>query len=308
MHAADVLTAAMARARSIACIGLDPRPALIPPALRATALAEHGDTRAAVASAFLAFNRGLIDATCAHVAAYKPQLACYEAYGSQGLACLEATVAHARMRGVPVVADAKRNDIGSTAEHYAQAFLGQAGGLGGTPLPGLDADWLTVNGYLGSDGITPFLGTQPGHGIFVLVKTSNPSSGELQDRLLAGADAGPVAEGMARLVAGWGKGRLGACGLNDVGAVVGATYPAQARRLRELMPVTVFLVPGYGAQGGSAADALSGSRADGSGVLINSSRAILGAWQGAADGAAHWQDAALAAVVAMNRDLAAARG
>jgi len=310
MHAADVLTAAMARARSIACIGLDPRPALIPPALRAAALAEHGDTRAAVASAFLAFNRGLIDATAAHVAAYKPQLACYEAYGSQGLACLEATVAYARARGVPVVADGKRNDIGSTAEHYAQAFLGQAGGLGGTPLPGLEADWLTVNGYLGSDGITPFLGSKPGHGIFVLVKTSNPSSGELQDRLLSGSttgdQGGPVAEGMARLVAKWGQGRVGACGLNDVGAVVGATYPAQARRLRELMPETVFLVPGYGAQGGSAGDALAGRRPDGSGVLVNSSRAILGAWQGTADGAAQWQEAALAAVLAMNRDLAAA--
>jgi len=309
MHAADLVSASMARARSIACIGLDPRPALIPPVLRAAALAALGDTREAVASAFLAFNRGLIDATAAHVAAYKPQLACYEAYGSQGMACLEATVSHARLRGVPVVADGKRNDIGSTAEHYAQGYLGHAGGLGGTPLRGLDADWLTVNAYLGSDGITPFLAKQPGRGIFVLVKTSNPSSFELQDRLMAGepgADASSLAEAMARLVAQWGQGRTGSCGLNDVGAVVGATYPEQARRLRTLMPETLFLVPGYGAQGGSASDALSGRRGDGSGVLVNSSRAILGAWQTTTDGAANWQDAALAALLAMNRDLAAA--
>lgn len=307
-HAADLLQTAIDDTGSIACVGLDPRPALLPPELIAGALADHGDTQLAVAAAFLAFNLGLIDAIEGACAAVKPQLACYEAYGSAGLKALEATVAYARSKGLAVIADGKRNDIGSTAEHYQQAFLGAAPGLTANRLPGMGADWLTINGYLGSDGVTPFLGKAPsGTGIFVLVKTSNPSSGELQDLPLQGR--GPVMEAMAELVAGWGKGRVGSSGLNDIGAVVGATYPAQAKRLRELMPDTLFLVPGYGAQGGSAGDALAGKRADGRGVLINSSRAIIGAWQAAhREGVADdWTGAARAALEAMNDDLEAHR-
>ena len=210
---------------------------------------------------------------------------------------------HARSRGVPVIMDAKRGDIGSTAEHYQQAFLGQAPGLDGQPLPGLGCEWLTINGYLGSDGVLPFLGKTPGNGgVFVLVKTSNPSSGELQDVALA---SGVVMERMADLVRSWGAKRVGASGLSDVGAVVGATYPAQAKRLRELMPDTVFLVPGYGAQGGSAADALAGARADGRGVVVNSSRGIIAAWQ--KPGTADWAAAARGALDAMNEDLSGAR-
>lgn len=320
-HAADLLQSAIDATGSIACVGLDPRPALLPPELVAGALADHGDTQMAVAAAFLAFNLGLIDAIEGACAAVKPQLACYEAYGSAGLKALEATVAYARSKGLIVIADGKRNDIGSTAEHYQQAFLGAAPGLGSTRLPGLGADWLTINGYLGSDGVTPFLGKAPtGTGVFVLVKTSNPSSGELQDLPLhdrGSVKGGPVMEAMATLVAGWGAERTGACGLNDVGAVVGATYPAQAKRLRELMPDTLFLVPGYGAQGGTAGDALAGKRADGRGVLVNSSRAIIAAWQTlppASDGEGNgegdgidWTGAARAALEAMNRDLEAHR-
>lgn len=307
-HAADLLHTAIEATGSIACVGLDPRPALLPPEIVAGALAEHGDTQLAVAAAFLAFNLGLIDAIEGACAAIKPQLACYEAYGAPGLKALEATVAYARSKGIAVIADGKRNDIGSTAEQYQQAFLGSAPGLSTTNLPGLGADWLTINGYLGSDGVTPFLGKAPtGSGVFVLVKTSNPSSGEVQDLLLH--NHVPVMEAMASLVAKWGAGRVGTCGLNDVGAVVGATYPAQAKRLRELMPDTLFLVPGYGAQGGSAADALAGQRADGSGVLINSSRAIIGAWQVAhrAGESDDWTGAARAALDAMNNDLEAHR-
>ena len=296
MHIADSLQSVIDHTRSIACVGLDPRPALLPPAVIADAVAEHGDTAAGVAAAFLAFNRGLIDAVAGHCAAVKPQLACYEAYGHLGLKALEDTVAYARRKGVPVIADAKRGDIGSTAEHYQQAFLGSAPGLQGASIPGMGADWLTVNGYLGSDGVKPFL--RDGTGIFVLVKTSNPSSGELQDQRTG---SGPVMEIMASLVAGWGAPRRGTCGLTDVGAVVGATYPAQAKRLRELMPDTLFLVPGYGAQGGSAHDALAGIRSDGRGVIVNSSRGIIAAWQSAKSN--DWQGAARAALDAMNRDL-----
>jgi orotidine-5'-phosphate decarboxylase len=212
-----------------------------------------------------------------------------------------------------VIMDAKRGDIGSTAEHYQQAFLGHAPGLSGTNLPGLNCEWLTINGYLGSDGVLPFLNKIPGHGgVFVLVKTSNPSSGDLQDIALAAnvrgksadEDALQAMELMAQLVHHWGQQRTGKCGLTDVGAVVGATYPAQAKRLRALMPNTIFLVPGYGAQGGTAADALAGIRPDGRGVIVNSSRGIIAAWQKQKD--SDWAAAARAALDAMNKDLASA--
>ena len=290
MHAADHLQSVIDRTGSIACVGLDPRPALVPPTLVADAVQRLGDTREAVADAFLAFNRGLLQACAGACAAVKPQVACYEAYGAPGMHCLEQTIAHARALGIPVIVDGKRNDIGSTAEQYAQAWLSAAPGLSGAALPGPGADWLTINGYLGSDGVTPF--TNTGKGVFVLVKTSNQSSGELQDQ---GQPA--VMERMAALVARWGAGRTGACGLNDVGAVVGATWPDQARHLRALMPDTVFLVPGSG-------DALAGARADGRGVVVNSSRGIIAAWQ---QSPADWQGAARAAIEAMNRDLNAVR-
>jgi orotidine-5'-phosphate decarboxylase len=309
MHAADLIQAAIDRNRSIACVGLDPRPNLIPPTLVADALARHGDTAEAVADAFLTYNRGLIHAATNACAAVKLQLACYEAYGAAGMTCFADTVQYARDRNVPVIADGKRNDIGSTAEHYAQAYLGAAPGLSGKPLPGLGCDWLTVNPYLGADGITPFLDRHPSAtGIFVLVRTSNASSGELQDLTLAGQPATTIAERVAKLVAGWASGRLGRSGLSSVGAVVGATHPGQARSLRALLPDCLFLVPGYGAQGGSAQDALAGLRPDGRGILVNSSRALLGAWQKPEYSGLNWKDAARAALEAMNKDLAAAGG
>ena len=300
MHAADTLQASIDRTGSLAVVGLDPRPALIPPALRTQALARHGDTRLAVAWAFAQFNRGLLAAVQGACCAVKPQVACYEAYGAPGLQALEETISEANRLSIPVIVDGKRNDIGSTAEHYAQAWLGAAPGFTGALPAGPKGDWLTVNAYLGSDGVKPFLG----HGaVFVLVKTSNPGSGEFQGLKLADGDANM--EAMAKLVRQWGEGRTGACGLNDVGAVVGATWPAEAKRLRALMPNTIFLVPGYGAQGGSAADALAGRRPDGRGCVVNSSRAIIGAWE--KPKATDWASAARAALDAMNKDLASAR-
>ncbi|HAT11620.1 MAG TPA: orotidine-5'-phosphate decarboxylase [Planctomycetes bacterium] len=300
MHAADTLQASIDRTGSLAVVGLDPRPALIPPALRTQALARHGDTRLAVAWAFAQFNRGLLAAVQGACCAVKPQVACYEAYGAPGLQALEETISEANRLSIPVIVDGKRNDIGSTAEHYAQAWLGAAPGFTGALPAGPKGDWLTVNAYLGSDGVKPFLA----HGaVFVLVKTSNPGSGEFQGLKLADGDANM--EAMAKLVRQWGEGRTGACGLNDVGAVVGATWPAEAKRLRALMPNTIFLVPGYGAQGGSAADALAGRRPDGRGCVVNSSRAIIGAWE--KPKATDWASAARAALDAMNKDLASAR-
>ncbi len=305
-HCADRLHRAIAATGSLACVGLDPRPHLIPPQIASACREEFGPGREAVCAAYREFNRGLLAAIAGACPAVKPQVACYEAYGAPGIAVLEQTIAYARTLGLEVIVDGKRNDIGSTATHYQQAWLGQAPGLGeDDPIAGAGADWLTVTAYLGSDGVRPFLADPPGRtGVYILVKTSNPGSAELQGRACEGAT---VMEAMAGLVARWGAGRCGAAGLSDVGAVVGATYPDEARALRALMPDTPFLVPGYGAQGAGAADALAGLRADGSGCLINSSRAIIGAWQQNADGDQDWQGAARAALEAMNADLNAHR-
>jgi orotidine-5'-phosphate decarboxylase len=308
VHPADRIVAVSEASGSLACVGLDPRPELIPPVLCRAALDRHGDGAAAVADAFLAFNLGVLDAVAGRCAAVKPQVACYEAYGSAGWRTLEATVTAARERGIPVIIDGKRNDIGSTATHYAQAAFGGAPGLDGAVLPGMGGDWLTVNGYLGTDGVEPFLGpvgdpAAGGHGVFVLVRTSNPSASDLQDQV---SGDGTVADRMADLVARWGAERRGSSGLTSVGAVVGATWPDQARALRARMADTLFLVPGYGAQGGSAADALAGARPAGHpGLIVNSSRQILAAWQH--DDADDWVGSARRAVEAMNADLGTAR-
>ena len=300
MHAADRLDARIAETGSIACVGLDPRPDLRPRGL----IAAHrgtGSPAEAVAAAFTEANQRVIDAIADRCAAVKPQAACYEAYGLPGWRALERTVRHARDAGIPVILDAKRGDIGSTAAHYGQMAFGGAPDLDGAACEGIGADWLTVNGYLGSDGVAPVLAA--GGGVFVLVKTSNPGSGELQDLVLEAG--GTVADRMAERVADWGAARIGASGLSDVGAVVGATYPQHAVALRARMPDTVFLVPGYGAQGATAQDAVAGLRDDGRGVLVSSSRGITGAWQQA--GTDDVGAAARRALDAMNADRDAAR-
>lgn len=227
------------------CVGLDPRFDQLPAEFRKLSPPE----------AFLAFNRSVLDALADLCVAAKPQAAFYEQYGAEGFKALIDTVAYARSLGLLVIVDAKRNDIGSTAEAYAQAFLHPDGPF--------DADALTVNGYLGSDGVQPFLDVAVRHGksVFVLVKTSNPSSGELQDLEAQGE---PVFEHMARLVDGW-----------DCDAVVGGTYPAQAGRARQLMPRATILVPGYGAQGATAADVAPSFRPDGSGAVVNNARGLI---------------------------------
>lgn len=297
-HAADRLDAAIEQTGSVACVGLDPRPSLLPPELRARHLAAASNPAQAVADAFVEYNRRIIDAIAGRCAAVKPQAACYEAYGAPGFAALAATVAAARDAGICVVLDAKRADIGSTSAHYGEMAFGGAPGLDDEPVEGMGADWITVNPYLGIDGVGSILGDRTA-GAFVLVKTSNPSSADLQDVGVVG-DA-TVAETTADLVATWGAERMGACGLSDVGAVVGATYPDHARALRERMPDTIFLVPGYGAQGGDGTAALAGVRPDGRGVLVSSSRAIGGAWQ--AEGTDDVGAAAARALDAMNLDL-----
>ena len=230
------------------------------------------------ADALLQFNKGLIDALCDIVPAVKPQAAYYEMYGWQGVKALTETIAYAKGKGMFVITDGKRNDIGATMTAYAAAHLGSTTVEEETFAP-FGADALTVNGYLGTDGIQPLLEVcgKEDKGIFVLVKTSNPSSGELQDKPLA--DGNTVYRAMGAMCEGWGEKLPGKYGYSGVGAVVGATYPAQLEELRAAMSHTFFLVPGYGAQGGAADDVAPGFDKNGLGAIVNSSRGIMCAWQ-----------------------------
>lgn len=258
--------------------GLDPKLAYIPPYILDGAVAKYGKTLEAAAAALLEYNKGLIDALCDIVPAVKPQAAYYEMYGWQGVRTLAETVAYAHAKGMFVITDGKRNDIGTTMEAYATAHLGKTD-VFGEKTEAFGADALTVNGYLGTDGIKPLLGVCEAEdkGIFVLVKTSNPSSGELQDQKMESGKT--VYETMGEFCEHWGEAVMGKYGYSGVGAVVGATYPAQLGEMREKAPHTFFLVPGYGAQGGGADDVAPAFDKNGLGAIINSSRGIMCAWQ-----------------------------
>ena len=258
--------------------GLDPKLSYIPEHIRNASYEKYGKTLEGAADALLQFNKGLIDALCDIVPAVKPQAAYYEMYGWQGVKALTETIAYAQSKGMFVITDGKRNDIGATMTAYAAAHLGSTTVEEETFQP-FGADALTVNGYLGTDGIQPLLDVcgKEDKGIFVLVKTSNPSSGELQDKPLA--DGNTVYRAMGAMCEGWGEKLPGKYGYSGVGAVVGATYPAQLEELRAAMPHTFFLVPGYGAQGGAADDVAPGFDKDGLGAIVNSSRGIMCAWQ-----------------------------
>lgn len=274
---ADRLIDAIKLKENPTVMGLDPRLDYVPAFIRAQVKKEMGGGLEGAAEAILRFNRALIDAAYDIVPAVKPQLAYYEMYGLPGMACFYQTVAYAKSKGLLVVADGKRNDIGSTATAYSAAFLGAADVDDGS-CAAVDADALTVNPYLGVDGIQPFFEDCRGNGkgIFILVKTSNPSSGELQDAKLE--DGRTVYERVASLVSKWGEGIVGESGYSSVGAVVGATYPEQAKKLREMMPQAIFLVPGYGAQGGAADDCAVSFNRDGLGAVVNASRSIMCAY------------------------------
>lgn len=254
--------------------GLDPKLDYIPGFIVKKAFDEYGKNLKGAAEAIWAFNKGLIDSLCDIVPAVKPQSAYYEMYGWEGVRVLEKTISYAKSKGLYVIADVKRNDIGSTAEAYAKAYLGETKIEEGMCQSAFGADSATVNAYLGIDGIEPFI--KEGKGIFVLVKTSNPSSGQVQD-IMAGDEA--IYEKMARLVDDWGKEHIGKYGYSNVGAVVGATYPVQLEKLRKIMPKAYFLVPGYGAQGGRAEDVAKAFNQDGLGAIINASRSIMCAYK-----------------------------
>ncbi len=283
--------------------GLDPRPDYIPPDIVTRCIREHGETLTALADAYFEFNRGLIDALCDIVPAVKPQSACYERLGPDGVAAFQKTAAYARERGMYVIADVKRGDIGSTAEDYAEGYLGDVT-VGGAVLRPFDVDAVTVHAYLGADGITPFLNVcrREDKAIFVLVKTSNPSGGQYQDLTVDGKTLfETVGDDMQALAAD----TVGQHGFTCAGAVVGATYPEQLTALRRRLQSTFFLVPGYGAQGGGASDVAGAFDAQGRGAVINSSRGIICAWKKTGNAGADYAEAARSEAVKMRDALRA---
>lgn len=302
MHFADSLMTAIRRARNPVCVGIDPRPEDLPNGF----LDGFPGDRAGVARALEAFGREVVDVVASVVPAVKFQAAFYEAYGPEGVSALHATAGHARGAGLIVLMDGKRNDIGSTAEAYARAYLGKVP-VGDHFEPSWDVDALTVNPYLGIDGITPFVkvATREGKGIFVLVRTSNASAREFQDLV---ADGRPIYRHVAERLATWASPHRGASGYSLVGAVVGATYPAELAELREALPGVPFLVPGYGTQGGSASDVAPAFDDEGLGALVNSSRGITFAYRkpsAIARFGDDWRAAIAQAVQDMADDLAA---
>lgn len=281
------------------CVGLDTQLDYLPDEMRAGVMT-CGDAAAAI----LAFNKKLIDSVYDIVPSVKVQVAYYEQYGAAGMQAFLDTVAYAKERGLVVIADCKRNDIGSTAGRYSAAYLGETA-LGEQNVSVAGCDFLTVNAYLGTDGVQPFLDDckKYDRGLFILVKTSNPSSGELQDLKLS--DGRTVYECMGDMVEGWGSDMVGAYGYSAVGAVVGATHPAEAKILRDRLPHTFFLIPGYGAQGGKAEMLKNCFDANGLGGVVNNSRGILTAYK--KNGGTFWE-AARAACIAMKADLLSVLG
>lgn len=274
----DRLIKGIAAMQNPTVAGLDPKLDYVPASIKDSCFAKYGKTLDGAAAALFEFNKAIIDNIYDIVPAVKPQAAYYEMYGWQGVKALADTIAYAQSKGMFVITDGKRNDIGTTMEAYATAHLGTTD-VAGEGISAFGADALTVNGYLGSDGIKPLISVckEQDKGIFVLVKTSNPSSGELQDKKLA--DGATVYEQMGRMCEGWGEELPGSYGYSGVGAVVGATYPDQLAEMRKKAPHTFFLVPGYGAQGGGAQDAKNAFDGNGLGAVINSSRGIMCAWK-----------------------------
>ncbi len=283
--------------------GLDPMLSYVPEQIRKKAFSEYGETLEGAAEAVWAFNREIIDSICDLIPAVKPQIAMYEQFGSAGVQVFARTVEYCHEKGLLVIGDVKRGDIGSTSAAYAEGHLGRVK-VGSRTLRAFDEDFATVNPYLGTDGIQPFIDVckRDGKGIFVLVKTSNPSSGEFQDRMV---DGRPLYELVAEKVGEWGAGCMGT-DYSCVGAVVGATYPEQGRALRKLLPKTFFLVPGYGAQGAKGKDLVDYFDGNGLGAIVNSSRGIIAAWKQdayAQFGAERFAEASRQAVTDMTADI-----
>lgn len=288
-------------------VGLDPMLKFVPEYIQKKAFAEFGETLEGAAEAIWQFNKGIVDAVYDLIPAVKPQIAMYEQFGIPGLEAFAKTVSYCKEKGLVVIGDIKRGDIGSTSSAYATGHLGKVT-VGSNSYYGFNEDFVTVNPYLGSDGVKPFMDVcrEEKKGIFVLVKTSNPSSGEFQDRIV---DGRPLYEHVGQMVDEWGKELMGHS-YSYVGAVVGATYPEMGQILRKIMPKAYILVPGYGAQGGKGKDLVHFFNPDGLGAVINSSRGIIAAYQSDAYkerfAPENYADASRAAVLDMKDDIAQA--
>lgn len=285
-------------------VGLDPMLSYVPEHIQKKAFAEYGETLEGAAEAIWQFNKEIVDKIYDLIPAVKPQIAMYEQFGIEGLKAYKKTVDYCKSKDLVVIGDIKRGDIGSTSAAYAVGHLGKVQ-VGSKTYAGFDEDFATVNPYLGSDGVKPFIDVckQENKGLFILVKTSNPSSGEFQDQKI---DGKPLYELVGEKVAQWGEEHMGESGYSYVGAVVGATYPEQGEILRKVMPKSFILVPGYGAQGGKGKDLVHFFNEDGLGAIVNSSRGIIAAYKQEAYakfGAENFGDASRAAVEAMIADI-----
>lgn len=273
----DRLIEKIVQTQNPSVVGLDPKLDYVPNYIIEKKVKKYGKTLKAASKAILEFNKAIIDEIHDICPAIKPQAAYYEMYGYEGVKTLYKTIQYAQDKGMFVMTDGKRNDIGATMEAYATAHLGITN-VCGEEIPAFGADALTVNGYLGTDGINPLLEKCDAYdkGIFVLVKTSNKSSGELQDLKIGDKS---VYATMGELCENWGKDHMGKYGYSCVGAVVGATYPEQLAEMRKALPHTFFLVPGYGAQGGGAEGVAKGFDSNGLGAIVNSSRGVMCAYK-----------------------------
>ena len=303
----DKLIAKIQKTGAPIVVGLDPMLNYIPEHIQKKAFAEYGETLEGAAEAIWQFNKEIVDKTYDLIPAVKPQIAMYEQFGIEGLKAFKKTVDYCKSKDLVVIGDIKRGDIGSTSAAYAVGHLGKVQ-VGSKCYVPFDEDFATVNPYLGSDGVKPFIEVckEENKGLFILVKTSNPSSGEFQDQLI---DGRPLYELVGEKVAQWGEEHMGQSGYSYIGAVVGATYPEMGAVLRKLMPKTFILVPGYGAQGGKGKDLVNFFNEDGLGALVNSSRGIIAAYKQekyAQFGAENFGDASRAAVQDMVADISGA--
>ena len=303
----DRLIENIVKTQNPSVVGLDPKLDYVPEYIKEKKFKKYGKTLKGAAKAIWEFNKTIIDEIHDICPAIKPQAAYYEMYGYEGVKTLYKTIQYAKEKGMFVMTDGKRNDIGATMEAYATAHLGLTD-VGGELVEAFGADALTVNGYLGSDGINPLLEQcrKYDKGIFVLVKTSNKSSGELQDLMIGNKTVYATMGSMCEL---WGKDVMGKYGYSGVGAVVGATYPEQLAEMRKALPHTFFLVPGYGAQGGKGKDLVHFFNEDGLGAIVNSSRGIIAAYKQekyAEFGTENFADASRAAVKDMVEDISGA--
>ena len=308
----NILTEKIKKLEAPIVVGLDPTMKFVPDHIKKKAFSEYGETLKGAAEAIWLFNKGSVDAVYDLVPAVKPQIAMYEQFGVEGMHAFQKTVSYCKEKGLVVIGDIKRGDIGSTSDAYAVGHLGQVQ-VGDNMCRSFDEDFATVNPYLGSDGVKPFMEVcrKEKKGLFILVKTSNPSSGEFQDRLVLpegctdASVARPLYEIVGEKVAEWAADHMGET-YSYIGAVVGATYPEMGKILRRIMPKSYILVPGYGAQGGKGKDLKHFFNEDGLGAIINSSRGIIAAYQQepyAKYGAENYADASRAAVLDMKEDI-----